>query len=304
MAPKDLHTTAPAPGLAERRVRLKAIALMCAAIVLFAILDATAKVLVDTMGLPVMEVVWVRFVAHAVLSLVIFGPLALPRLLKTRKPGHQLVRSGFMLGATAFNFAAIKYLQLDQTITIFFLTPLMVAALAGPLLGEWVGWRRMLAIVAGFLGVVLVTRPGFGGIHWAVIFCFAATLSYALYNVSTRYLAAHDPSEVTQFYSPLLGVVLMAPFALAVWQWPEDLWTWALLLSLGASGGLGHWLLILAHKHAPAPILAPFVYLGLPCMSVLGYLIFGDVPTLWTLSGGAVVILSGLYLLYRERTAA
>src|SRR6266545_790917 len=105
------------------------------------------------------------------------------------------------------------------------------------------------------------------------------------YNIATRYLAAFDPPEVTQTYTPLAGAIVMAPFALAAWQWPQDALVWLLFASLGFWGGLGHWLLILAHRHAPAPVLAPFIYLGLIWMSVAGLLIFGDVPTLWTLSG-------------------
>lgn len=103
------------------------------------------------------------------------------------------------------------------------------------------------------------------------------------------------------FYTPLAGSVLAAPFALAAWVWPRDAFTWLLFAVMGVTATLGHWLLILAFKYAPAPVVAPFVYVGLIGMVILGYLVFGDVPTLWTLAGGAVVIGSGLYLLYRER---
>ena len=248
-----------------------------------------------------MQVAWARFAGHAILTFIVLGPLSMPRLMRSAKPGHQVLRSLLALGATIFNFAAVKYLQLDQTITIFFLTPLLVAAFAGPLLGEWIGWHRLMAVLSGFLGVILVTRPGFGGIHWAVLYSFAATLSYALYNISTRYVAAHDSNDVTQFFTPLAGVILLLPFAMAGAPWPTDLWSWILIASLGLTGGLGHWLLIVAHRHAPAPVLAPFVYIGLISMSLLGYLIFGDIPTWWTLAGGLIVVASGCYLLYRER---
>jgi drug/metabolite transporter (DMT)-like permease len=206
-----------------------------------------------------------------------------------------------MVVTTGLNFVALKYLQLDQNITIFFLTPLLVAALAGPLLNEWVGWHRMLAIIAGFLGVLLVMHPGIGTVHWAMFIALGAMLGYALYNIATRYLAAFDPAAVTQTYSPLAGVILLAPPALAEWHWPTEPLQLLMLASLGFWGGLGHWFLILAHRGAPAPVLAPFIYVGLIWMSALGFLVFGDVPTLWTLSGAAVVILSGLYLLARER---
>jgi drug/metabolite transporter (DMT)-like permease len=267
----------------------------------FAALDSSAKYLVVTEHMPVAQVTWIRFVGHVVFSAVVLWPFALRPSLRSAKPWLQIFRSALMVVTTGFNFIALRYLQLDQTITIFFLTPLLVAALAGPLLDEWVGWHRMLAIVAGFLGVLLVVHPGIGTVHWAMLLSLVATLGYALYNLATRYLAAFDPAAVTQTYTPLAGVLLLAPFAVADWQMPENGAQWLLLASLGFWGGLGHWLLILAHRSAPAAVLAPFIYLGLIWMSTLGFLMFGNVPTWWTLSGAAVVIVSGLYLLARER---
>jgi drug/metabolite transporter (DMT)-like permease len=276
---------------------------MVLATICFAALDSTAKYLVGREGIPVVEVTWLRFIGHVVFSAVVLWPFALRPSLRSAKPLIQVLRSGLMVVTTGFNFVALRYLQLDQTITIFFLTPLIVAALAGPLLHEWVGWHRVLAIVAGFVGVLIVMHPGFGGLRWAMLLVLVATAGYAFYNIATRYLAAFDPPEVTQTYTPLVGTAVMAPFALAAWQWPQDALTALLFVSLGFWGGLGHWLLILAHRHAPAPVLAPFIYLGLIWMSLVGFLVFGDVPTLWTLSGAAIVILSGLYLLARERKA-
>lgn len=280
-----------------------AIGLMLCAVVTFTCLDTTAKYLVTTASLPVSEVVWVRFTAHALFTFVLLRGLGRRATLKSKKPGQQALRSLFMFGATALNFLALKYLQLDQTVTIFFLTPLLVAALAGPLLGEWVGWRRLLAILVGFAGVLIVIRPGFGGIHWAASLSFLAMICYALYNISTRYLSRYDPPEVTQLYTPLAGILLMAPLAFLDWQMPSGLTIWLILATLGFWGGLSHWLLILAHRHAPAPVLAPFIYIDLLTNSVMQYFVFGDVPSPWTLAGGAVVITSGLYLLARERKA-
>jgi drug/metabolite transporter (DMT)-like permease len=288
---------------ADPRQRLVAIGLMALATVCFAALDSTAKYLVVRESVPVAEVTWLRFVGHVVFSAIVLWPFALRPSLRSAKPLIQVLRSALMVVTTGFNFVALRYLQLDQTVTIFFLTPLLVAALAGPLLHEWVGWHRVLAIIVGFLGVLVVMHPGLGGLRWAMLLVLVATFGYALYNIATRYLAAFDPPEVTQTYTPLAGAVVMAPFALPAWQWPQDALVWLLFASLGFWGGLGHWLLILAHRHAPAPVLAPFIYLGLIWMSVAGLLIFRDVPTLWTLSGAAIVILSGLYLLARERRA-
>jgi drug/metabolite transporter (DMT)-like permease len=291
----------PSAAAIDDSHRLKAIGLMALATLCFSALDATGKYLIVKGGMPVAEVSWLRFVGHVVFSAVVLWPFALKPSLRSAKPMVQILRSMLMVLTTGFNFLALRYLQLDQSITIFFLTPLLVAALAGPLLHEWVGWHRMLAIVAGFVGVLLVMHPGIGTVHWAMLIALAATLGYALYNMATRYLAAFDPAAVTQTYTPLAGLILLAPPALAAWHWPADTLQWLLLASLGFWGGLGHWFLILAHRGAPAAVLAPFIYVGLIWMSALGSLVFGDVPTLWTLSGAAVVILSGLYLLARER---
>ncbi len=292
----------PSPtASADPRHRLKAIGLMSLATLCFAALDATAKYLVATKGVPVTQVVWLRFAGHVVFSALVLWPFALAPSLRSAKPLIQVIRSCFMILTTALNFVALQYLQLDQTVTIFFLTPLLVAALAGPLLGEWVGWHRVLAIIAGFMGVLVVMHPGLGTVHWAMLLVLGATLGYALYNIATRYLAAFDSASVTQTYTPLVGVLVMAPFALTAWQWPQEWWLWLLFASLGFWGGFGHWLLILAHRIAPAPVLAPYIYLGLIWMSVAGFLVFGDLPTFWTLGGGGIVILAGLYLLARER---
>src|SRR6185312_1564939 len=195
----------------------------------FAVLDSSAKYLVVAERVPVAQVTWLRFVGHIVFSAIVLWPFALKPSLRSKKPLVQIVRSLIMIGTTGFNFVALQYLQLDETVTIFFLAPLLVALLAGPLLHEWVGWHRMMAILAGFLGVLLVMHPGFGTLHWAMLISLVATFGYALYNLSTRYLAAFDPPEVTQTYTPLAGAVALMPFALSAWQWPQSPGAWILL---------------------------------------------------------------------------
>jgi drug/metabolite transporter (DMT)-like permease len=275
---------------------------MCTAIISFAFLDATAKYVVSVAAVPVLQAAWFRFFSHAVFNVVVFGPRPVLRAFKSTRPWLQIFRGIVLFSTTALNFAALRYLQLDLIATVFFLSPFIVAILAGPILGEWIGWRRMIAITLGFSGVLLIVRPGFGGVHWAIIYSFGATIVYAGYAVLTRYLARHDPSIVTQVHTPLAGTILLFPAAAYFWTWPTDVLTWVLLFATGTVGGFGHYLLILAHRHTPAPILAPFTYVGLIFQIALGYAIFADVPSTWTLAGGAVIIMSGLYLLYRERT--
>ncbi len=301
LPPRGASGESPAPQRTLTESRLSGIGLICTATILFAFLDASAKYLATVAHLPIPQIVWVRFVSNAFFIIAIIGPRSIGRSLPSRKIWHQLLRSSFLLGATAFNFFALQFLQLDQTATIFYLSPFIVAALAGPFLNEWIGWRRLLAICAGFSGVLFVMRPGFGGIHWAISFSFLSTLSYALYSLLTRYLARFDGARTTLVYTPMAGAVFYAPFATAAWQTPQSGWAWLVLLCTGVLGGLGHWLLILAHERAPAPILAPFGYINVVFMIMLGYLIFLDVPSWWTLAGTAIISSSGIYLLFRER---
>jgi drug/metabolite transporter (DMT)-like permease len=283
---------------------LKAIALMCVAWVLFACLDATAKYLAAVVEMPAAQAVWMRFLGQFFAMVVALGLLAVPRLLQTNQLKMQIVRSFLLLSSTAFNFLALRHLRLDQTTTIGFLTPLTVAVLAGPFLGEWIGWRRAIAIGIGFAGILVALRPGLTAVHYAFGFSLAGMLSYAVFSLVTRYLASYDSAEVTLFYSLLAGSILMAPFAIMEWQWPRDTFVWFLLLSMGFYGGLGHYLFIVAHRYAPASTIAPFLYISLLTHSTAGYFVFGQVPDQWTLTGAAIVILTGLYLLHRERITA
>lgn len=280
---------------------LKGIGLMCVALALFSVLDTTAKYMASVVQLPVTQVVWIRFVSQLLLILLVVGAMAVPRLLTTRRLKHQLARSTLMLVSTVLNFLALRHLRLDQTQTVYFLAPFVVALLAGPFLGEWVGWRRMVAIIVGFSGILVVVRPGYAAFEPALILAFGSMLAYAGFMLITRYLATYDPPEVTLFYSLLAGTYLMAPFALVDWVWPGEWYVWLLLASMGFWGGLGHYIFILAYRLAPASTLAPFIYLGLITHTIGGYLVFNQVPDGWTLAGAAIVIASGIYLLHRER---
>ena len=283
---------------------LKGIGLMCLALVLFSALDTTAKYIATQSALPVSQVTWLRFMSQFILVVMTFGVLAVPRLFYSRKWQHQVLRSFLMLGSTIFNFMALKTLRLDQTLTIGFLAPFIVALLAGPFLGEWIRWRRMVAILVGFSGILVVIRPGYTAFEPAMLLSGISMLCYAVFMLLTRYLSRFDPPEVTIFYSMLAGGIVLAPFAIAEWIWPADAFTWALLLSTGLWGGLGHYVFILAYRHAPASTLAPFIYFGLITHTALGYLVFGQVPDVWTISGAMIVIASGVYLVHRERVTA
>jgi drug/metabolite transporter (DMT)-like permease len=281
---------------------MRGIALMLVALALFSVLDTTAKYMASVVKLPVPQVVWLRFVSQFLLILMVMGIMALPQLLRTRRLKQQVARSVLMLVSTIMNFMALRHLRLDQTQTVYFLAPLVVALLAGPTLGEWVGWRRMVAILVGFCGILVVVRPGVAEFEPALIFALGSMIAYSLFMLLTRYLAIYDPPEVTLFYSLLAGTFVMAPLAIMEWQWPADWKIWLLLASMGFWGGLGHYIFIIAYRHAPASTLAPFIYLGLITHTAGGYLVFDQVPDAWTIAGAAIVISSGVYLVHRERT--
>ncbi|HEY7458311.1 MAG TPA: DMT family transporter [Xanthobacteraceae bacterium] len=287
------------PAATDPRARLIGIGLMCAALFCFAGLDTIAKWL--TLYLPTLEVVWARYASHFALSFIVLNPWTVPGMFATRRPWLQVGRSALLFGSTAFNFIALRYLQLDQTATIAFTTPFLIALLSGPLLGEWIHWRRWTAIVIGFCGVLLIARPGMGGIHPVAVFSVLSMICYAIYNISTRFLAGHDSTATTVFYSALVGFVAACVPMPAIWVTPNDPLVIAGMIAVGALGWVGHLFLILAHRYAPAPILAPYIYTQLIWYVAGGLLVFGDIPSGYTLIGAAIVIASGLYLLYRER---
>lgn len=285
----------------ESRQRLIGIGVMCGAVFSFSCLDAMAKYLGTHMD--TLQVVGVRYVCAFLIALAFSNPINRPGLMHSKRPMLQLLRSALLFGSTVFNFMAFRFLQLDEALAILFSTPFLVAILAGPLLGEWIGWRRWTAIMVGFSGVLLVVRPGMGGLQWAAFLSFGSACCYAVYNIVTRMLSRHDSSHTTLFYANLFGAVIMVPVLPFVWTPPNALDV-VLMVAVGAFGSFGHYLLILAHHRAPASVLSPFMYTQLLWATPLGYLIFADVPTRWTLAGAAIVVASGLYLLYRERKVA
>jgi drug/metabolite transporter (DMT)-like permease len=289
----------PEPASHARAQRLTGIALMCAAVACFALLDTTAKYL--SLSMSTVEVVWARYTGAFLFPFIVSNPWTRPGLTRTARPALQIFRSVLLLGSTMCNFAALRYLQLDEAIALVFSTPFFVAALSGPLLGEWVRWRRWTAIAVGFVGVLVVTRPTPDAFQPAALLSLTGAICYALYALSTRILARTDSNETTLFYSNIVGAAAMLPVVPFFWTTPTDALVIALMVATGALGSFGHYLLIAAHRLAPAAVLSPFIYTEVPLMIALGFLVFGDLPTGWTLTGAAIVVASGLYILHRER---
>ncbi|MBV8793244.1 MAG: DMT family transporter [Pseudolabrys sp.] len=271
---------------------------MCAAVASFSCLDATGKYLNHHMD--TLQVVWARYFFAFALTLVFSNPVTQPRLMKTNRPLFQVGRSALLLLSTVLNLFALRWLQLDEVLAILFATPFLVAVISVALLGEVVGWRRWSAITVGFFGVLLVTRPGIGHTDPVLLLPCGGVICYALYVISTRVLSRTDSNETTQFYTSLVGAVAMTAVVPFVWTTPENWLISILMVLIGALGGGGHYLLIRAHRLAPASTLAPFIYTQMVWTTALGFFVFGDVPHYWTIVGGAIVIVSGLYLLHRE----
>ncbi|HSF94570.1 MAG TPA: DMT family transporter [Thermohalobaculum sp.] len=280
--------------------RLAAIGLMLLAFLLFTGIDSAAKWLVRS-GLPASEVVLFRYAGH----LAVAAGLILPRegLRLFPSPGAAL-RGLFLAGGTFFNFFALKYLPLTVTVSIFFAAPLLVCALSVPLLGERVGPRRWAAIGVGFLGVLIVTRPWGASFHWAMGLSVAALCCASMYFVMTRILAGVDNPGTQQFYAGLTGVVVALPAVLLGWAWPADAVGWLCLGLIGVLGWAGHQVAIVAHRFAPASVLAPFVYVQIVYMTASSWFIFDTAPDVWVLTGAGVVMAAGLYIWLRERQLA
>lgn len=276
---------------------IRGILFMCLAMLLFTGLDTAAKLV--TRELAAWVAVFFRYAVALLFATAILFARHGHGGLATRHPLLQAARGLLLMGSTICNFVAMQHLQLAQTAAIFFSIPLMVSALSVPLLGEHVGWRRWLAVAMGFLGVLVIMRPGTMDFHWAMLFSLGASLQGALYNIVTRKVGGQDRVETSLFYVSLVGSAAAAIPAGLDWSTPQG-GQWLLLLSMGILGTAGHFLLIEGHRLATASQLAPFIYSQIIWMTVSGYLVFGDVPDLWTLAGASIVVASGLYLLHRE----
>jgi drug/metabolite transporter (DMT)-like permease len=288
----------PAPGEAETAARLRGIAFICLAVFLFTLLDTAAKY--AGRAVPTLEVVWARYAVNLLLAVVVLRPWAFPASYRTGRPVAQTIRALFLLASTVFNFAALRYLQLAEAVSIAFAAPLLVTALAGPLLGEWAGPRRWAAVVAGFVGVVIILQPDPDRFRPEALYSVAAAFSYAGYALMTRLLSVSETPTAMLFFGALVATVLLTPVLPAVGALPPDWLVAGALVVTGVMGTVGHWFLILAYRNAPATVLAPFSYTQIVWMVLSGYVVFGDWPGPATVIGASIVVAAGLYVLYRE----
>ncbi len=273
---------------------LAGMAWMVAGVGLLTLMDGTGKVLV-TGGLPLVQVVWARYAFNL---LALLGLLRLRRqaLVPSRRLALQLARGLGMVAATAAMILSLRLLPMAETYAVGFVSPVLVALLAGPLLGERVDARRWAAALGGFAGVLLVLRPGSGIFGIAALAPLAMAVFFALYQLATRVLGRFDPPETTMFHSAWVGTAVTTPLLPVVWRAPTPA-EWALMVLMGVLGLASHLAMIRAFALAPASRISPLVYSQMIWAVLFGWLVFGDLPDPWTLAGAAVVAGSGLLLL-------
>jgi len=238
------------------RNRLVGIGIVSTTYLLFTLLDGSAKWLVGTM--PVIMVVWLRFVMHAIIAGALFFPLRGMALVRTSHWRWHALRAVMFIVMTGLNFWALQYLQLTVTTAIQFTVPIIIALVSALLLGEKVGTARWIAILAGFAGVLVIIRPGSTEFHPAMLASVANTVLYAIFMLLTRRLAAYDSPETIQYLPAVGAAVALTPFAIASWEWPDTGVEWTVACLLGVLGGTGHYLLAVAHRYASSAVLSPF----------------------------------------------
>jgi len=278
---------------------LRAIGFMCAGVSTFPFMNAAVKLL--STNYPAAQITWARFTGHLIVMLLVFLPQYRWALLKTRQPLVQVGRSILMLMSNLVFVMAIGRVPLATASAIGFTSPLIVTALSVPLLRENVGWRRWGAVIVGFGGALLVIQPGRGFADSAVLLLLLSSLTYALYQIATRWVSRHDNAATGIVFAALVGSLAMTLVMPFVFVMPRTLLDGALFTSLGLLGGTGHYLVIRAFQLGRAAVIAPFGYVELVGSTLLGYLIFGHFPDLLTWVGAGVIISSGAYIALRER---
>jgi drug/metabolite transporter (DMT)-like permease len=284
-------------GATPNRV-LAGILFMCAAGSLFPVMNGLVQVLSPRYSTE--QLVWARASSHFLFIVVLFGSTFGVDILRTTQFKWQIGRSLVLLMSTAMFFTGVKYLPLAKAASISFTAPFIVALLAWPMLGERVSPARLVAVVIGFLGVLVVIRPGSEVFHWASLLILGSAACYALYQIVTRRLVGHDPPETSAIYAAIVGTVVMSLVVPFFWTTPLGWVDAGLMFSLGIIGGLGHYFVARAMVYAPANIIAPFAYWQMIGSVIVGYIITGLLPDLSTWIGAGIIIGAGLYIAWCE----
>lgn len=272
---------------------LRGVVSCLAAVFLFSALDSTAKHLSVHFAVPLL--VFSRYLVHLAIMLAFVLPASGRQLFATQRPWLMGLRGFTLAGVTLLGQLALQTLPLGETTALFFIAPLLVGLLAGPLLGEQVAARAWPALLCGLGGVLLIARPGSAMAGPGVFFAFSAALLYAAYQLLTRKLVASEPPLRLLFHTALFGTLATAPVLLFDWggRWPTLVES-VLIISLGVYGGVGHFLLISAFRETPASLLSPLLYCQLLWATLLGWLIFDNLPDLPATAGMLLIAASGL----------
>ncbi|MBR0661551.1 EamA family transporter [Neoroseomonas oryzicola] len=273
---------------------LVGILFMVGAGVLFAVMGGCAKLLGQTYSS--LQVSWARAFGHIIFLAIAFFPRHGLAVLRTRRPLMQLGRSALLFTSNLAHFFAITFIPLGKAASISLTAPLIVAMLAGPMLGERTTKARVVALLCGFLGVLLVIRPGSAVFHWASLFVVLSAASYGVYQILTRMVAGIESPETSAFYSSTVGafgMLLVMPF---VWIAPAGWFDIMLFCALGVLGALGHYCVAIAFGFGPANVISPFQYFQLLSSVAVGYWMFAELPDAFTWLGAAVIVASGLYI--------
>ena len=285
-----------APARADRPFR--GIALILASTVFLGISDVTSKYLSAT--LPSIEIAWIRFLVFALIMVPAMLPGSPLFALRTGRPGLQAMRGVALLGSSLFFISGLRFLPIAEASATGFVSPLFVTALSIVFLSESVGVRRWLATAVGLIGVLIILRPGSSSFHPAVFFPLVSALSWACMLIMTRMMSGREAAITTMTYSSIVGVGILSALVPLVWVAPS--WHDILFgILVGLASTVGQWIVVLAFRYADASVLAPFSYTQLLWVSILGFLIFGEVPGVWTVTGAVFIVASGLYTAHRER---
>ncbi len=267
----------------------------------FAVMDAISKVLGQQLSVP--QILWVRYILYTLLAVAVLHRLGLRRVFHSERPLLQLARSLLIIIENGVFIYAFTLMPLADMHAIAAASPLLVIALSVPVLGEQVGWRRWLAVAAGFLGVLLIVRPGFQTIDWPMTVALSGAILWGVYQVLVRLCSRTDSSETTWLWTAVIGLMATSLVGPATWIWP-DTWGWIMLFAIAALGTACHWAFIKALSVAEASALQPYSYTLFLWAAIIGAVWFKDIPDAWTLAGATVIIASGLYAWHRERVRA
>ena len=280
---------------------MKAILLNISAWMILPFMDGLAKYL--SQEVHFLQVVWGRYFFMALFSILITSIFFNKYFIFPKAISIQILRSLFLFLSTIFFFYAISVISLAEALTLAFVGPIIATVLSFLILKEKVGPRRWIAVIAGFIGVLFVIRPGFNEINIATVAALGAGISYACYIISTRKLSFIDNPLMTLIFTGLSGAIVISCIVPFFWT-SLNLNGWLILISLAAIGTLAHFLLILSLSYAEASKLAPLSYSEIITNIMIGYYFFGDFPNQWMWIGLIIIIASGVYISLRENKKA